>query len=338
MRNLLIALIFVMFYSSPISAAELGMFDRTLPVTTEPDLDVSSGPGGVTVSAGAPGAVRVRAIIRPLFGAADLGVAEAKIRALEERPPIEQQGNRIRIGFIEDPSVFGRVSITYEIETPRESRCRVSTSSGGIQIAGIGGPATATSSSGRIEIDSVSKEVVVKNSSGAVVVRRSGANVSANTTSGLVQVLDTKGPVAIETTSGRTELTDIAGEVKSRTNSGSIIANGVGAGISATNHSGSIDAHRVAGEIVAQTKSGAIRISQVSPAPITARTDDGAIRVELAHRGGYDLDAQSRSGKVSGVGPDGAERVVQDHRVRGQVRGGGPLVDLDTRSSKITID
>lgn len=321
-----------------VSAAEPGMFSRTLPVTGAADLDVSSGPGGVTILAGPSGEVRVRAIIRAVFGAADLGLAEAAIRELEQKPPIEQDGNRIRVGFVNDASVLGRVSITYEIETPRESRCRVTTSSGGIQISGLAGPATATSGSGRIEIDSVAREVVVNNSSGAVVVRRSGGRVTANTTSGLLQVLDTKGPVELQTTSGRTEVTDVAGHVQARTNSGSIIVNGVSAGVHAINRSGSIDAHRIAGEVEAQTRSGAIRISQVKPAAITARTDDGAIKVDLAHGGGYDLDAQSETGKVSALIPDGADRVVEPRRVRGQVRGGGPLVDLDTRSSRITVN
>jgi DUF4097 and DUF4098 domain-containing protein YvlB len=279
----------------------------------------------------------VRAIIRPLFGAADLGLAQAAIRALELRPPIEQDGNRIRVGFVNDTSVLGRVSITYEIETPRDSRCRVSASSGGIQISGLAGPATVTSRSGRIDVESVAQDVVANNSSGSVVVRRSGGRVSANTTSGLVQVLDTRGPVDLQTTSGRTEVTDVIGYVKARTNSGSIIVNGVSAGVHAVNRSGSIDAHGVAGEVNVRTRSGAIRISQVKPAAITARTDDGAIKVDLAHGGGYDLDAQSEKGRVSGLIPDGAGRVVQPRRVRGQIRGGGPLVDLDTRSSNSAV-
>lgn len=333
-----ITVIAIIVVLSAVSAAEPRMFNRTLQVRTDPDLDVSSGPGGVTILTGPSGVVRVRAIIRPLFGAADLGLAEAAIRTLEEKPPIEQDGNRIRVGFVNDTSILGRVSITYEIETPRESRCRVSTSSGGIQISGLAGPATASSSSGRIEIDSVAQDVVVNNSSGAVVIRRSGGRVSATTTSGLLQVVDTSGPVELQTTSGRTEVTDIAGYLKSRTNSGSIIVNGASAGVHAVNHSGSIDAHRVVGEVVAQTNSGAIRISQVKPAPITARTDNGAIKVDLARRGGYDLDAQSETGKVSGPIPDEGDRVVEARRVRGPIRGGGPLVDLDTRSSKITVN
>src|SRR4051794_4039223 len=95
---------------------------------------------------------------------------------------------------------------------------------------------------------------------------------------------------------------------------------------------------RLPGMWSAQTKSGAMRISQLTPAAITARTDNGAINVALAPRGGCDLDAQSESGKVSGIVPDSRDRLVEARRARRQVRGGGPRVDLDSRSSKITVN
>jgi hypothetical protein len=338
MHSSFIAFIPALFVVNIAYATEVRTFDRTLQVTGTTDLDVSSGPGTVSITAGPAGVVRIHAVIRPLTGAADLGFAEAKIQELEQKPPIEQQGNRIRVGYVNHAAIFGRVSITYDIETPRESRCRVTTSSGGIRIDGIAGPATAQSSSGRLEIEAVTNEVSVKNSSGTVLIRRSGGSVSARTNSAAVQVLRANGPVDVETTSGRTELSDVAGDVNSRTNSGSIIVDRAAAAVTATNHSGSIDAQGVRGEVKARTRSGAIRISQSNAAPITARTENGAIRVDLAPQGGYDLDAQSDSGKVSGPATTGAERIAEARRLKGQVRGGGPLVDLDTRSSRIVVN
>jgi hypothetical protein len=319
------------------AASETRTVDRILSVTGEVDLDVSSGPGGVSITTGTSGVVRVHAVIRPLFGAADLGLAEATIQKLEQKPPIEQQGNRIRVGFVNDPGILGRVSITYDIETPRESRARAVTSSGGIRIDGIIGPAVVDSFSGRIEITGLAKEVTVKNSSGLVVIRKPNAHVTARTGSGGIQVMGAKSSVEVETTSGRTELSDIGGDVSSRTSSGSIIVDNASGAVTAANHSGSIDAMRVGGAVRAQTRSGAIRISQINEAPITARTENGAIQVDLAHHGGYEIDARSDSGKVSGPMTAGPERVVGARWLRGQIRGGGPLVDLDTRSSKITV-
>ena len=338
MKTSFIAAVYILFASFTCAASETRTVDRTLTVTGEVDLDVSSGPGGVSVTTGVAGVVRVHAVIRPLFGAADLGFAEAAIRGLEQKPPIEQQGNRIRVGYVNDPAILGRLSITYDIEIPREGRAKTVTSSGGIRIDGISGPAIAESSSGRIEISGVGKEVTVRNSSGLVVIRKPNAHISAKTGSGGIQVMGAMSSVEVETTSGRTELSDIAGDVSSRTHSGSIAIDNAAAAVAATNHSGNIEAIRVGGPVQARTKSGAIRISQINAAPITARTETGAIHVDIAHHGGYDLDALSDSGKVSGPTPTGPERIVEARRLRGQIRGGGPLVDLDTRSSKITVN
>ena len=44
------------------------------------DLDVTSDPGGMVITAGSAATVRVRAVIKPLYGRFDLGLAEANIR------------------------------------------------------------------------------------------------------------------------------------------------------------------------------------------------------------------------------------------------------------------
>ena len=108
--------------------------------------------------------------------------------------------------------------------------------------------------------------------------------------------------------------------------------------VEAHNTSGSIDALQSSGSVHAETTSGAIRISQVSPAPIRALTRSGAIKVQLASGEGYLLDAQSASGKVSGPSTSTLARTKDAHSLKGQIGSGGPLVDLDTHSSKIEIE
>ena len=144
--------------------------------------------------------------------------------------------------------------------------------------------------------------------------------------------------MAVETTSGRTDVSEVQGDVRSRTQSGSVhIENATGM-VVANNHSGSIDALRLDGPVQAVTTSGAIRITQISPAAITARTDSGAIHVSLAAGKGYKIDAQSRSGRVSGRIDGGAGSIATLHQLKGQLGEGGPLVDLDTSSSRITVN
>lgn len=319
-------------------ASETGTFDRTLSVSGPVDLDVRSDPGGIIITAGSSASVRVHAVIKPLYGRFDLGLAEANIRALERNPPIEQVGNRIRIGYVNDPALLRGITMRLEIETPRTTQAHAHTESGGIHIDGIDGPAETETLSGRTEINNVATEVKAAGRAGAIFIGRAGGNVSARNQSGGIQVLGIHGEVETQTTSGRTEISDVMGGIRSTTHSGSISIDNAKGSVVASNTSGSIDAFLLAGPVHAETTSGAIRISQISPAPIRARAGSGAIKVELASRGGYIIDAQSDSGRVSGPVTNDLKHSAESHRLKQQIGAGGPLVDLDTHSSRIEIN
>ncbi|QOY86893.1 DUF4097 family beta strand repeat-containing protein [Paludibaculum fermentans] len=317
--------------------SEPGSFDRSLPVAGPVYLDVKSDPGGVVITAGAAGTVRVHAVIKPLFGRLDLDIAEANIRALEKNPPIEQVGGRIRLGYVKDPSLLRAVSIRFEVETPRATEVHATTTSGGIQIDGITGPVVTATTSGRTEISNVAGEIRVSVQSGSVIVRNAGSSAFVRSQSGGLQLAGVQGAVDAETTSGGTEISDVAGSLRTATQSGNIRIENAKAAVVARNSSGSITALQAGGSVDAETRSGAIRISQLNPAPIRALAGSGSIQVQLASGGGYQLDALSHSGKISA--PTAVASLVSKdgHSLRAPMGPGGPLVDLDTRSSRIEI-
>ena len=320
------------FASQPVTV------DRTLPVSGPVTLDVRSDPGGVYITRGSSEKVVVHAIIKPRYGRLDFNIAEANIRALEKDPPIEQVGNQIRIGFVRDPALLRAVTIRFEIQTPRATEVRAHTESGGISIDGIAGPVDTVTSSGRTEISDVEGELKVRGQSGEIIIRGAGGRVSIRNGSGGLQLSSIRGGVEVETTRGRIEISDVTGDIRSTTHSASIRIDHAKGAVEARNGSGSIDALASGGSVRAETTSGAIHISQVSPAPIRALSKSGALKVELASGGGYLLDAQSDSGKVSGRATSTFVRAKDAHSLKGQIGSGGPLVDLDTHSSKIEID
>src|SRR5580700_7650204 len=78
-----------------------GHFDRTLTVTGAVDLDVQTGSGEITVRTGDSSKVEIHGRIHANHGwfGAD---AEQRIHEIEANPPIEQNGNTIRVGHIEN--------------------------------------------------------------------------------------------------------------------------------------------------------------------------------------------------------------------------------------------
>lgn len=327
-----------LLFTATAFASEPGVFDRTLIVTGPVALDVRSDPGGVTIRAGSATTFVVHATVKPLYGRLDLGVAEHNIVALVKNPPIEQNGNSIRVGYPKSASLLGAVTVHYDIQTPRATSVHAYTESGGIRIKGISGPIETTTASGRTEVIDIEADLKVTGRSGAVAIRNAGDNVLIRTTSGGIQLQSARGNVDTETTRGRTEISDVGGQVHSSTHSSSIRIAAAKGAVEARNTSGSIDALQLGGAVHAETTSGAIRISQEAAGPIRALTGSGSINVELVKGAGYRLDAASKSGKIAGKAANKLLRTRGAHVLRGQIGTGGPLVDLDTRSSKIEVD
>ena len=100
MRYPALALAAAILAAGVVSAEEQGSFERTLTVSGPVDLDVVTDSGGITVITGPAGSVRVHAILKAQHGFLDFDNAEAHIRELERNPPVEQIGNRVRIGYV----------------------------------------------------------------------------------------------------------------------------------------------------------------------------------------------------------------------------------------------
>ncbi len=160
--------------------------------------------------------------------------------------------------------------------------------------------------------------------------------VRARTDSGDIRVREIKGPVACEADSGEIEIAQIHSGVRASADSGSIRIAEVNGAVYAEADSGSIQAMDIHGAIEAKTDSGSIRLSQAEAAPIRARADSGSIDVRLAPEGGYNLRAKNDGGSVNA--PEMTfVRTLSRNEVEGQVRGGGPLVDLENDSGTIDI-
>src|SRR6476469_7374624 len=127
-------------------AAARGDFQRTLPVNGSVNLQVETGSGSISVHPGSTNEVRVTGHIQASewFG----GNAEEKVKKLQDNPPIQQSGNDIRIGHIDDPELKHNISISYEVIVPAETDLRVQSGSGDQTVEGIRGPLEVSSGSG----------------------------------------------------------------------------------------------------------------------------------------------------------------------------------------------
>lgn len=298
-----------------------GAFERTLKVSGSADVSVQSGSGSIRVEPGAVDSVRVAARLKAGSSWLAGGDVEKRIRQIEQNPPIEQQGNVIRIGQFADDDLPRNISISYEITVPAATKLAARTGSGGIIVGAIAGPAE------------------VKSGSGSVTVGRVGGNVVASTGSGSIKV---EGAASLEasTGSGSIHAGSVAGPTKATSGSGGITIAQSGKGdVTVSAASGGIRLTGVDGAARLKSSSGSITIDGRPSGPWTLHSSSGGITMTVPPDAAFDLDARTNSGSIDSAHPVTMEVTgkVDKRRIAGKVRGGGPLVEVSCSSGSIHI-
>jgi Toastrack DUF4097 len=269
MKVTLLALPLAIFSAQIVSAQDRGSFDRSLSVSGPVDLDVVTDSGGITVTPGSSGSVHIHAILKAendWFGSSDV---EQRIREIERNPPIEQNGNSIRIGYVHSRDLLRHISMRLEIETPADTKVRAKADSGGIRVEGLRGSADCHTDSGGIDI------------------RNIGAEVQAAADSGGIRIENVKGSLYARVDSGGIEADNIAGSVDAETDSGGIhISQSSAAPIRAKADSGGVT----------------LRLASNAGYDVSIDADSGSISVpEISTHG--DISKHHVEGKIHGGGP-----------------------------------
>lgn len=293
----------VLFLSSfAFGSTPQGQFEKTYQVSGAVDLEVQTHSGDITVRSGPAGSVTVRAKIYVgdhwLFGGRHADVSD-----IEQNPPIRQEGNSIRIDYVNARDI----SIDYEITVPADTSVRTHSGSGDQTLEGTHGNADLQSGSGEMRLSQISGDVRIQTGSGNVKAREIAGAVHGGAGSGDIEVEETT-----------------AGDIDLRTGSGNVTVRGV---------NGSLHLEAGSGDITADGKqSGSWEI----------RTGSGNVHVHLPADAAFDANISTSSGTLDVDAPITMTvqgRINETHhQIEGKVRGGGPLLSLRTGSGDIHID
>lgn len=298
----LLTIVAVLFVTTAALAEEDGRFERTLKVTGMPQVEVSTGSGNIAVHTGDNASVRVIGHIHAnhswLFGGRDL----EKVKRIEANPPIEQTGNLIKIGRINDPELRRNISIDFEVWVPEQTTTRANSGSGDVQVENIKAMVNASTGSGNVQVRNVNGELRMNTGSGDIDAQNIAGNVTADTGSGNVKV----------GMSGD-------GSLRLGTGSGDVIANRIKGGLRARTGSGNITAD---GDVTSEW---------------SVETGSGDVNVSLPQNARFELAASTSSGDLNIAREITMSGAINPHRVRGKVNGGGPLVQLQTSSGNIRL-
>jgi hypothetical protein len=294
----------VLFASSAALAwnSPQGTFDRTLSVSGPVDLEVLTHSGDVRIRAGSSGSVQIHGKIYVgdrWFG----GRREDDVHAIEQNPPIRQDGNNIHVEYVN----YRNISIDYEITVPTETTVRTKSGSGDQTVEGTHGNADVETGSGDVRLSNLQGEIRVQTGSGDLRARQVSGSVRGNTGSGDVEI-EESGP----------------GDIDFHTGSGNISARGV------------------QGSFHGETGSGEITAEGQQSGTWDARTGSGNVRLRLPSNAAFDADISTSSGSIDVGAPMEMTvqgRVGDAHKsIHGKVRGGGPLLRVRTGSGDIHIE
>lgn len=306
--------------SLPAFSSARGEFERTLPVSGHVDLQVETGSGSIEVHRGGSNQVHVVGHIsaNEWFGG---GNAEERVKKLENNPPIQQSGNDIRIGHIDDPELKHNISISYEITVPEGTRLQSSSGSGSQTIADIAGPAEVNTGSGSLKLSSI------------------GAGVRAHTGSGSIEIEGANGSVYARTGSGSINARNVAGGFDGQTGSGHLTLEQSAAGsVHAQTGSGGLELRHVKGSLQAEAGSGDVTVEGEATGEWMVRTGSGSVQLRLPNNASFDLDAHTGSGSIDLSHPVMVQGSVGRKEVKGKVGGGGVPVEIQTGSGSIRIE
>jgi len=273
-------------------------FDKNISVSAAPVLAVSTGSGDVKVSPGNDGAIHIHGRVKSSHG---IFGSEGNVQAVCDKPPIEQNGNEVRIGK-EHEDIYRHVSIDYTIETPRATDLNATSGSGNLDIADISGRVIGETGSGDIRAEHLPADSKLETGSG---------NIHANGVNGGSRLETGSGDIHLEQTA--------AGDVHASTGSGDIEITGLVGGLKGS------------------TGSGWIHVSGTPVGEWKLETGSGDVRLQLEGGKGFELDAESASGDIHTDQQITMQGSLSKHHIHGTVNGGGAMIRVSTGSGDIEV-
>jgi hypothetical protein len=301
------------------AAAQRFAFERTYDVSAAPVVDVSTTRGKINIRVGEPGRVVVSGAATVRIGLTAPVNAVDLARKVAQMPPIEHNGDRLRLRSPSDPAENRAMTVSYDVRVPPNTRVIAISDSGAIDVRDIAGTVEARTESSSIALSDL------------------GGSADVDTGSGAVTVDRVNGIVRVSTSSSAITARNLRGGLRARTASGRVFASFAGQGpVDVQTQSSAIDLSGVSGALTTFSESGHTTITGEPSAGWSVSSGSSGIDVRFESRVNATLHATTGSGSV--YTPDRlVAGSVERQRVEGAIGAGGPVVRLASRSGSIRI-
>ena len=179
-------------------------FERTLSVSSQADVYVSTGAGDIRITPSSDNQVHIKGHVHASWSS--FGDVKSREQRIIDNPPIVQNGNQIRIGETTDRSLLNNISIDYDLSVPSSVALNLHSGSGDIEVANVGRYLSAATGSGNVRAHGIHGPAELQTGSGDIELQQDAAgDVKAKTGSGSVRIHEFNGALTLRTGSGDIE-------------------------------------------------------------------------------------------------------------------------------------
>jgi hypothetical protein len=162
-------------------------FERSLTVSAQPDLYVSTGSGNISIHPGDGNQIHIVGHVHAGWNV--FGDVDGKMTKIIDNPPITQDGNTIKVGLSGDHDLFNNISIDYDVTVPPDVALNLHSGSGNVESDQVGRYLSASSGSGNVRARGVHGPADLSSGSGDVELEQNGpGDVKAKSDSGNIKV------------------------------------------------------------------------------------------------------------------------------------------------------
>ena len=299
-------------------------------VTSPLDLIISTSGGNISIVGWEDNNVEVSFIVASKGEVLDITFDQLKDYAEVE---IINENSRLEINV--KRTFEKRISIGFVIKTPVRSSTTLKTSGGNIDVSGITGDQTCMTSGGNVSMEGIAGKVVAKTSGGNISINNSSADFNASTSGGNISLENIDGKLDVATSGGNINAEELRNGLSARTSGGNINLAKVQGNTNVSTSGGEIKLDEMSGSVRATTSGGSIKANLISlTEKLELKTTGGSINATIPSGLGLDLDL-----KASNINPPppGFVGTVKKELVKGQLNGGGILVQLSTSGGNILL-
>ena len=325
---ILAGLFFLMgFYAAEATAKETyeEKFEKTVSLAKDGKVSLRNITGSIDVKSWNKGEVKIDAV--KISRASTL--AQAKENASMVKIVVKKEGNTLRIKteYPDERKIWRRrslnVSVKYSLMIPAKASVKINSVTGNVDLEEIGGAVKVDVVTGSANLEKNGGAVKVDVVTGNIVVRKADKGVDCETVTGKIEVRNITGDAFLKTITGRITATQIKGSIKANVVTGRIE-------LSEVSEASFVDGDIVTGTVIYDGKIN-------RDGRYTLKTHTGRIEMTLPADSGFDLEANTFSGRIESDFEIKISGKISKKRISGVVNRGGALVKLSTFSGNIYL-